>query len=240
MEASIWTSKIQTWLDSRKNASLGLLAKRADIPYPTLRRVFHGERRPSYVTAVKIAIETMAMDEAITILEKEYGQPSSLAKALLKGKATPVSAEQGKYIERLDEFIINGMCMSKDGTSRALIYNRLGNDGITKLNKLLDRGLLTEINGRLFPKSDQSFLTDYRDIVTRAKLSLELHSEDSVGQPGSIGYFGMGGLNEKGRARIEQVLSQARTAIIDAFNDESLSGDVVLAVTMSSVLVSQR
>ncbi|HYX35840.1 MAG TPA: helix-turn-helix transcriptional regulator [Oligoflexus sp.] len=239
MEANIWTANIQTWLDSRKNASLGLLAKRADIPYPTLRRVFQGERKPSYATAVKIAFETMPSDEAINILEKDYGQPPSMARALLKNQAVPVSAEDGKCIAKTDELIISGMALAQSGTTRAAVFNRLGNDGVEKLNRLVDRGIVTEWNGRIHPQSEQRFLTDYRDIVTRAKLSLDLHTEDTIGTPGSFGYFGMGGLNETGRERVQQALMQARDAITEVFKDESASGDLVLAVTMSSVFISE-
>ena len=240
MEANIWTANIQIWLDRRKNASLGLLAKRADIPYPTLRRVFQGERRPSYVTAVKIAFETMRADAAITVLEKEYGQPAGLAKALLKGNGKPVSAEEGKHIERLDDFIINGMSLSKCGTTRERIYTRLGNDGIDRLNKLLERNVLSEWNGIILPTSDQKFLTDYRDIVARAKFSLDLHDEESISRAGSFGYFGMGGLNAEGKERIELVLRQARDTIMNVFKDESFGGELVLAVAISSVLVTKH
>jgi hypothetical protein len=240
VEQNIWTANIQTWLDNRKNASLGLLAKRADIPYPTLRRVFHGERRPSYATAMKIAFETMPTGAAIDVLEKEYGQSLSVIRAISKGQTIPISAEDGKCIESLDELITSGMCLAKNGSARAEIFNRLGNNGVEKLNKLLNKGLLVEWNGRILPKADKRLLTDCRDTVTRAKLSLDLHSDVSIGSPGFLGYFGMGGLNEEGRASIETILNEARHAIAAVFNDEGSSGDFVLAVTISSTSISKH
>lgn len=238
MEQNIWTSNIQTWLDNRKNASLGLLAKRADIPYPTLRRVFQGERRPSYATAVKIAFETMQVEDAICILEKEYGQPSVILRALSKGQTPMALADDSRSIDRLDDFIIVSLCLAKNGCTRAAIFNRFGNSGLDRLNKLLDRGLLAEGGGRLFLKDDQRTPSLSKDTAKLAKLSLDLLNEDSIGLPGVLGYFGVGGLSREGITRIENILNEARQAIAAVFTDGSLSGDSVLAVTVSSVPVS--
>jgi hypothetical protein len=239
MGENVWSTLIQAWLDKRKNSSLGLLSKLTDVPYPTLRRVLQGERRPSYATAAKLGFVLLDPEEAVVMLEKEYGKSAALARALVKGRAMPVTAEDGKSIEVLDDLIIYGMSLSKNGTTKDAVQSRLGLEGVKKLEKLLERGFLTELDRKILPQDEKRYLTDFRDVVNRSKLALDLHNEASIEKAGSFGYFGLGGLNEEGRDRIVAALSKVREEIAGIFNNPQFEGEMVLAVSLSSSIVSE-
>src|SRR5438105_1481961 len=92
-ESDRLSDAIDQWVQKRKNASLGLLAKLSGVPYPTVRRVAQREFRPTLQNALQIASVVVPADQIIELLGDGYGDSVRIMRDVFSVK------KDAKYVE---------------------------------------------------------------------------------------------------------------------------------------------
>lgn len=165
---------IKAYLTSKPHISVAALARSAGMPASTARSIIQGEvQKTSLVNLVNLLQVFMGYEE-INALVSKY-DPNSAEAAhisfLTKKKAKFVESQSFEY-ETPDQNIL-ALASSLHGVSRDKIRKEYGEHGLRRLDRLLNSGMLREINNRIKQQAEH---VEYPITDTQKKVGLQANN----------------------------------------------------------------
>ena len=232
--------KIENWLQSRKNSSLGLLSKLTDVPYVTLRRIQQGETEAGLQTAIQIASVIMTPEEAADYICKKYDGMGRFLQLQVARGAQPITLEKAAKRLSKEEFLVMAMACSKSATSKDEVASLYGHSGLKALSRLLEVGLLKELDGRIALFAEEAFLTDGLEVSNWLRYTIDEYDIEASNKLGMLTSVVLQGFSDDGVRAVHRILQAAEAEMLSLMKDEKNLGDNVLSVGLISNLLTKK
>lgn len=165
---------IKAYLASKPHISVAALARSAGMAASTARSIIQGEVQKTALVNLVNLLQVFMDYETINVLVSKYDQDSAEAahvSLLTKKKFKYVASEAFEYAHP-DQNIL-ALASSSHGVSRDRIRKEYGEHGLGRVEKLLNSGMLREINNRIKHQNEQVY---YPITDTQKKVSLQADS----------------------------------------------------------------
>lgn len=224
--------KIAEYVDGRRYQSLMTLSDRSGVPYNTIRRISNGQvEKPNFETVLAILKVVESRQKALTTVRNYYPELADfLSESEPSTPENPSRAQQKVFDSLIDDGIsyrIYCLASTRCGTSTEQIERLLGEEGLGKLQILMDGGLLYLDNlgmirsigagpGSAFAKS----------MLQRIKYGLEFFDPSLLGTDGGHLAIECDSVNLQGIRAIKKACKDFSVTIARITNDERMTGSI--------------
>lgn len=233
---------IDRWLAENPRRSLGALAKRASIPYPTLRRIAQKENIPNVSTALPVLRIVATQDECQEFLLNHFPKVGQFVKEFShRFQTSPAPIELNELVYDRTNFVI--LTLASEGISRQQLHRALGDVGVAHTDRLLELGVLSEEGDQLYLATcyagDTHFeITDRNAILAQMKHCIDLFKLSHIGELGTGARLHTRGLSKKGLNELDQALQEFEDKLAMIFEREK--GPYVTYITFLSDVLFNR
>lgn len=222
------SQKIGYWLDSRRNASLQVLARLSGVSYSTLRRIEQKEVHASLENTMQLLEVLMPRDEARAFVKRHFPDLAFL----IEDEPKPVEEGKEREPERREEFLLQALAANREGMSAEAAERRLGERARDLLDSMCRGGLLTVRGDRYFARRP-SHRTTKRSLLYLTWL-LELFDGRPVGAWGSLAKIRTEGLSLEALREVHRIVNDMLHRLDDLFQDPRNHGPHVIGLGLFS------
>ncbi len=181
---------IRCWLDENNRRSLTHIVKKSGLSYSTVRRLAEGEREPQQGTVISALSAIMSLDEVNKILRPYYPNLAKLA------AHDPRSSKKYEFLEKgegdfewqgYDPWIL-ALASTPQGVSKFILLRKFGEICEPRIESLLNRGVLREINGRIKTSSENILDPSPASVLNRIRVFVENFDTNKVGDGAFYSY----------------------------------------------------
>ena len=163
---------IRDYLDAHESRKISTLAKRAGVPYSTVRRVVQGEstsvRGETLVPILSVFMEEQAIQALL--VKHATGKNKEFAEVLLEGSYRQIPHESGEEILwELPDVYIMALANTRSGVAQDQVAKMFGEYGIDRLEHLVEKEIIVRDGNRFRTFKDNFFDNAPNSVVGRVK-----------------------------------------------------------------------
>lgn len=227
--------KIQEYCDKR-GQSLTSLSKESQVPYGTVKRIAQGEREPEFYNTLKLLM-VLSPDggECFDFLSRHYGDVGAF---LSRVNYRPGHSSLSEALTDKISFYIIHLAAAK-GVTRQEICEEYGRHGLEQVEKLLNKGLIREVNSRLV--ADNFSFPNAEVALKQMRFLVEDFDATQLGNKKSLLSLQILGLNDAGVSKIYEGLRSLLDSVGEMKDAQEYRGDqVIYLANMFNALRGQK
>ena len=229
-----------------KNSSLTLVnvEEKTSVPHSTLRRIMNGTGNPSAEAVIKI-YRSLGFDNELVSFMKDYHPEIATIMALKSSHNQEyeyIEDEDRQYFLDEQNFLILSLAYTTQGTTEKEIRFELGDRGVSKLNELIEKGLIIKHdNGKLVGKAT-NFKLSLADGRKRIEFALKYYRPEEAGKINNWLSYQTESLNEEGLKALKSLQQKQFNDRKDqVFNNTMYLGNIkVYSTAVSSTFVAYQ
>ena len=227
---------MQLWLEGHHSRNLSILEQKCGTPYSTLKRILQRERKPTLETVLNILNTIASHKEFVEYLKQHVP---------ILGEKIPFTADHHQHIDipkllkEKDNFYIITLASCRE-TSREEISKFVGESSNNAIDKLLDLGVIREINGRIIASDNcKDLLVMCPDtLLAENKILSEIFDKSKIGKIGSMIGIKTDSVSYEAIKKIYAILREAYNQIREIAEDSP--GPYVFAASILMQLIGEN
>ncbi|MFW7380842.1 MAG: hypothetical protein ACOH5I_18650 [Oligoflexus sp.] len=222
--------KIAEYVEGKKYQSLMTLSDRSGVPYNTIRRIANGQvDKPTLETVLAVLRVVENRQGVIHSVKQYYPELGELFSATQTASETQAVTDY--LIDSLFQDQVNyrifSLAGTRAGTNRQDIQRMFGENGITKLNGMLDEEVLCEDGtGTIRTVVREYYSVDIRTILQKIRHCVDIYDTSLVGTDGCFLSTHSESLNIQGLKAVKKAAMDFYFAVAKIKNDERYSGSI--------------
>jgi len=222
--------KITEYVEGKKYQSLMTLSDRSGVPYNTIRRIANGQvDRPTLETVLAVLRVVENRQGVINSVKQYYPELGELLSATQEASQTQVVTDH--LIDSLLHDSINyrifSLAGTRAGTNRADIQRMFGEDGVGKLDHMIDDEFLCEDGtGKIRTLAREYYSVDIKAILQKIRHCVDIYDTSLVGTDGCFLSTHSESLNLPGLKAVKKAAMDFYFAVAKIKNDERYSGSI--------------
>lgn len=223
---------INAYLEKYPQVSLNALAQRSNIPVSTLRRISLGQQKSdiaphtvlnltSYLLKEKNLSDLLKKVDPVIkeYLERHFGQ------FIFASEKRFYDVDLNTYLKDQHRYFIYKLAANHNGTTLMEIMELFGRQGETKINEMLESGLLTEEAGRLHAKN-KDFSLDLKVASSHLPELTRFYKPETLGLGLNLFYSMSEAVTKEAITEIKNIQREAANKIAAIMDDEKNKGDI--------------
>ncbi len=235
---------IASYLLKNSNLTLVNVEDKTSVPHSTLRRIMNGTGNPSAEAVIKIYMALGFDNELVSYMKDHHPEIATIMaiKSSHNQEYTYIEEEERKYFLDEQNFLILSLAYTTTGTTEKEVRFELGDRGITKLNELIEKGLILKLeNGKLIGKTN-NFKLSLADGKQRIEYALKYYRPEEAGSINNWLSYQTESLNEDGLKALKSLQQKQFNDRKDQiFNNTMYLGNIkVYSAAVSSTFVAYQ
>ncbi len=234
---------VESYLKKKANLSLQSLADRAGVPYSTLRRYVNNAGSPNSESVIKL-FYYMGEDKALNSYLEEFHPEIA---RFMKSKSDHncdvefLPKNYAEYFADDDYFLIISLAFTKSGTSKEEVMSELGSLGVERLDRLVERGIITKKDNR-YCGNINVFKTSFADTKKQVEMAMRFYKLYEAGDINNWISLQTESINEEGLKELKKLNKrQFLERKNQIFNNPMYNGDIkVFSSSVSSTFLSYK
>ncbi len=236
---------IASYLLKNSNLTLVNVEEKTSVPHSTLRRIMNGTGNPSAEAVIKIYRSLGFDSELVSYMRDHHPEIATIMaiKSSHNQEYKFVNDSDREYFISEDFFAIITMAYTSNGTTEKEILEEFGKMGLSRLQELLERGLIKkDASDRYLGNKHEDYQLSYADTKRRIELALRYYKLNEAGKVNNWMSFQTESLNEDGLnalKSLQQKHFKERKELI--FNNPMYNGKLkVYSATVSSTFLTYK
>lgn len=226
---------INSYLEKYPQVSLNALATRSNIPVSTLRRLSLGQQKSeiaphtvlnltSYLLKEKNLADLLKKVDPVIkeYLERHFGQ---FIFAGDKGEKRTYDVDLNNYLKDQHRYFIYKLSANHNGTTLMEVMELFGRQGETKVQEMIDLGLLIEEEGRLHAR-DKDFSLDLKVASSHLPELVRFYKPETLGQGLNLMYSMSECMSKEAIQEIKNIQREAAKKIAAIMDDKNMRGEI--------------
>jgi len=234
---------ISSYLLKNPNLSLVNVEEKTSVPHSSLRRIMNGSGNPSAEAVIKIFRSLGYDDELLTYMRDYHPEIATImaSKSSHNQEFTFVNESDREFFVSEDYFTIVTMAYTSNGVTEVEIQEEYGRVGLSRLQELLERGIIKREGDRYLGKIEKYKLS-FADTKRRIELAMRHYRINEAGSINNWMSLQTESINDEGLKALKSLQQKhynERKELI--FNNPIYNGDFkVYSATVSSTFLTYR